>query len=204
MRNKFNRLDSRHKLAILASLVAWSISIYYSYLGFATEATRAKFIGLALAGIVTVVELVFNSRTRQLSMTLIVVGVLCYLYGVWTNIVGFWDFQNPSVQFPWFHESAILSWFVGSILEILPEPLFMWGIGSELEGDLLGNLIGLWQGDLEYARPENQAQHPIGFHPNVIHQQPVSKKPKLTTKKSGLVSPIFNQRYTDRYKNRGS
>ena len=38
-------------------------------------------------------------------------------------------------------------------MEVLPEPLLMWGLMSKTDGDFLGNLAGLWNGNLGYAQP---------------------------------------------------
>lgn len=150
---KLQRLDGRHKLAILMALGAWVVSIYFSQVGFGVSNHRAAWLGWFLGALVTTVELMFNSKTHKLSITLIWVGIICYAYGVWTNVTGFWDFQNPNISFVVFSQSSIMSWFVGVVLEVLPEPMFMWGIGAELDGDLIGNIVGLWNGNLEPARP---------------------------------------------------
>lgn len=178
MKRKFVRLDGRHKFAIFAAIGSWGLSVWFSQQGFSLDAPKSQWIGWILAGVVTAVELVFNSRTQKLSLTLITVGILCYLYGVWTNVVGFWSYQNPGMTFPWLHSTAILSWFVGCILEILPEPLLMWGIGSELEGDLLGNLAGLWSGNLDYAKPESESPN----HKDHKFSYPIQEKSKYTPK----------------------
>ncbi|MFZ2992555.1 MAG: hypothetical protein WA061_02455 [Microgenomates group bacterium] len=154
--NQFSKLDGRHKLATIFALIAWGCSMYFSYLGFGLDAPNTKWMGIIFAAIVTVVELVFNSSTRKLSQTLIITGLLCYFYGVWTNIVGFWDYQNPNVPMALWNAHSILPILVGFILEVLPEPLFMWGLGSQFEGDLIGNAIGLWNGTLGAAQPQGQ------------------------------------------------
>lgn len=213
MNRKLQNLDGRHKLAILGALVAWGVSVWFSKQGFSIDAPNSSWLGWILAGIVTIVELVFNSRTQKLSLTLIVVGVMCYGYGVYTNITGFWIYQNPGIQFT-FGEHSILSMFVGAILEVLPEPLFMWGIGSELEGDLLGNLAGLWSGDLNYAkpgtRPENSVTYPpLGFvNKDTVSTQSTHNgykhtsfgKPKQTNPARKVVSNMFLDKHTDKFR----
>jgi hypothetical protein len=203
---KLQRLDGRHKLAIVMAMGAWVVSIYFSQVGFGVDNHKAAWLGWFLGLLVTTVELVFNSKTHKLSMTLIGVGILCYLYGVWTNVEGFWTFQNPDSQFVIFSQSSIMSWFVGLVMEILPEPMFMWGIGAELDGDLVGNIVGLWSGDLPYAHPSNESPSvparsrafssdtdatPIPF------KSPYPNTPKKNKK---LASHLFNDKYTDRFK----
>ena len=154
--NNLKRLDGRHKLAVMGALVCWGLSMYFSKEGFSVGNTVMLWVGWVLAGIVTVVELVFNSPTQKLSLTLIVVGILCYVYGIWTNVTGFWELQHPQVEFVIFSTQSLLSWFVGFIIEVLPEPLFMWGIAAAFDGDFLGNLAGLWNGKLPYAQAGNE------------------------------------------------
>lgn len=168
--NEIRRLDGRHKLAIVGALVCWALSMYFSKEGFSVGNTVMLWVGWVLASIVTVVELVFNSPTQKLSLTLIVVGVLCYLYGIWTNVTGFWEIQHPTETFVALSSKSVLSWFVGFIMEVLPEPLFMWGVTATFDGDLIGNLAGLWSGSLPYAqpnhKPEQVKQNNQPFHPS--------------------------------------
>ena len=156
--------ENKHKLAVVGAIVCWGLSMYFSKEGFSVGNTVMLWVGWVLAGIVTVVELVFNSPTQKLSLTLIIVGVLCCLYGIWTNVTGFWELQHPQVEFVIFSTQSLLSWFVGFIMEVLPEPLFMWGIASAFDGDFLGNLAGLWSGKLPYAQPGNQTQNNYQQH----------------------------------------
>ena len=174
---RLQRLDGRHKLAILMGILAWGVSIYFSQQGFALDNERAQWLGWFLGFLMTTMELVFNSRTIRLSLTLIIIGIACYGYGVWTNVEGFWSFQHTGMAFIPLSQHSIMAWFVGIILEILPEPLFMWGIGAELEGDLLGNLAGLWGGHLDYATPyganqqNNKQEQKPNQNQNQAHRQ---------------------------------
>lgn len=181
MKNNFARMDGRHKLAVVGALVCWGLSVWFSYIGFRIDSSQIAWVGWFLAGIVTIVELVFNSNTGKLSLTLIVTGALCYMYGVWTNVTGFWTLQHPEVPFVLLSSRSILPIFVGSIMEILPEPLFMWGMMSAMDGDVLGNLVGLWSGKLSYAEPKNETQN--NHHredlltklPKIVHFHPEKK-----------------------------
>jgi len=196
--NQLRRLDGRHKLAVLAAVVCWGLSMWFSYMGFAVGNDKLLFVGWLLAGVVTVVELVFNSQTKKLSLTLIVVGILCYGYGIWTNITGFWDLQHPGEPFVVFQIKSVMPIFVGLIMEVLPEPLFMWGSGAKMDGDPIGNLIGLWKGDLAYAEPstgDNQPQQTKTYSnipssiPKAQHQRP-----------QGDIPPFMKQMMKDREK----
>jgi hypothetical protein len=183
-------IDGRHKLAILGAVICWALSVWFSYLGFRIDSDKIAFVGWILAFVVTIVELVFNSQTGKLSLTLIVTGILCYAYGIWTNITGFWSLQHPGVEFVIFNQHAIMPAFVGIIMEVLPEPLLMWGLMSNMDGDFLGNMIGLWNGKLSYAQP-NQSQN------NQSTVKPVA--PKYTpSHKPNFNNPI--QKYPTQHK----
>jgi len=184
-------LDGRHKLAILGAIVCWLLSMWFSYLGFRIDSNKIAFVGWILAGIVTIVELVWNSQTGKLSLTLIATGLLCYAYGIWTNITGFWELQHPGVEFVILSTRSLMPAFVGTIMEVLPEPLFMWGIMSTMDGDFLGNLAGLWNGNLSYAKPTDKpAPMPVPKpytpnYPSSLPRNGVSQnKPKPTYKPS--------------------
>jgi hypothetical protein len=190
MKINFFELDGRHKLAILGAIVAWGISMFFSKEGFSLDAPNSVWLGWVLAVIGTIVELVFNSKANRLSLTLIVVGLLFYAYGVYTNITGFWSYQNPGLEFVVTNKASILSIFVGTILEILPEPLFMWGMMAEFEGDILGNLIGLWFGNIKYNQPKsNNTNTPPNGIPN---NNTVSTSPNIFQPKNPLPQPKNN------------
>jgi len=183
---KLSKLDGRHKLAVVGAIVCWGLSMYFSKEGFSVGNTVMLWVGWVLAGIVTVVELVFNSPTQKLSLTLIIVGVLCYLYGIWTNVTGFWELQHPEVPFVMFSTQSLLSWFVGFIMEVLPEPLFMWGVSAAFDGDFLGNLAGLWSGNLGYAQPGN-SQEKKWTYPAVNNNRGQFSKNKQQPQKSQYI-----------------
>jgi hypothetical protein len=170
--NNVSNLDGRHKLAILGAIVCWGLSVWFSYLGFRIDSDKIAFVGWILALVVTVVELVFNSQTGKLSLTLVATGILCYAYGIWTNITGFWSLQHPGIEFIIFSQKSIMPAFVGIIMEVLPEPLFMWGLMSNMDGDFLGNMVGLWNGKLSYAQPSQNPQ----THNNQSAVKPVAPR----------------------------
>lgn len=188
MDNKLKKLDGRHRLAVVMALVTLGISIFFSKEGFGVGNPNAQWLGWILAAIVTTMEIIFNSRTQKVPLTLISIGLICYAYGVWTNVIGFWTYQHPGIDFQLMKQESIMSVFVGLILEVLPEPLFLWGIGAEIEGDLLGNLLGLVNGDLEYAKPsKNESQPQLrNFVPHPHKNDTVSNQ----NQKQKYVAPI--------------
>jgi hypothetical protein len=156
MKRSFAKLDGRHKLAILGALVCWVLSVYFSYLGFKVDNTNMLWVGWVMALVVTIVELAFNTPVHKLPLTLVVIGIICYAYGIWTNITGFWSLQHPGVPFEFFSIASVMPIIIGFILEVLPEPLLMWGIMADIDGDFLGNISGLWSGDLKVGGSSQQ------------------------------------------------
>jgi hypothetical protein len=203
--NKFGSLDGRHKLAILGALICWVLSVYFSYLGFKVDNSSMVWIGWVMAGVVTIVELAFNTPMHKLPLTLAVIGLVCYAYGVFTNITGFWSLQHPGVPFVWFQTSSLMPIIIGFVMEVLPEPLFMWGLDVKVGGDLLGNIAGLWGGTLKPQSPDTgsnrQEQHkyqvpqqiksahvqsqPVGYNRPAPKPQPVSN--------AGRPNPTYHQ-----------
>ena len=135
----------KHQLAKFSAVLAWVISIWFSYLGFKFQNQEVQWIGWVLGFLITCGEFIFNTELKRLSLTLVAIGVICYAYGIYSNVVGFWSIQFPTEAFPWFDKRAAMSWFVGAILEIYPEAAFAWGMRA-MTGDLVGNLASLASG----------------------------------------------------------
>lgn len=134
-------LGLKRLLAILASVGLWGVSMYFSYKGFEFESTSILWFGQVLAVVVTVVELVFNTKIKDLNMTLLAAGIVCYLYGIYTNITGFYILQHGELVGFFTGTNWLIPSFAGLISEILPEALFAWGWGAGQDGDAVGNIV---------------------------------------------------------------
>lgn len=129
-------------MAVIIALLLWLASMQFSLAGFSFNMDSMTWLGWVLAAAVTVIELMFNTDIQKLNLTLFVVGLLAYAYGVITNIIGFYAAQGGSVDKFYTHpESILFAALVGFILEIVPEPMFIWGIGVEESGDFLANIF---------------------------------------------------------------
>ncbi len=130
-----------HLLACGVAVLLWFISVQFSVDGFAFILPKYRWMGYLLALSITVIELVFNEEGMKHSLTVVAIGILSYLYGIVTNIIGIWAAQgsqdasaNPIIlMFP-----VVLGFF----LEVAPEPLFIWGLLGTGMRDLLGHLFG--------------------------------------------------------------
>ena len=130
-------------LAIGTAILLWMASCQFSYAGFNVNAPDAAWLGWILAISITVIELVFNEDIRKLNMTLFACGILAYVYGVYTNVIGFffsvqggtWESLKTNPM------SVVFACILGFFIEVIPEALFVWGLGNIGEGDVLGNFF---------------------------------------------------------------
>jgi len=146
---KNNYLGFKRILAFLAALGLWAVSMYFSYKGFEFESTEVLWFGIVMALVVTVVELVFNTNISKLNPTLLFVGIICYLYGIYTNITGFYILQHGNLDEFFSGMQWLIPVFSGLVSEVLPEALFAWGIGAFDDGDLIGNVTEIFSDNKE-------------------------------------------------------
>lgn len=140
--DEFDMDSFKHQLAKISAILAWIVSVYFSYEGFKFQNESVLWVGYLLAFLVTCGEFIFNTEIKSLSLTLVLIGLVCYVYGVYSNVVGFWSIQYPDQLFVWNSSQSVMSWFVGAILEIYPEAAFAWGMRAKT-GDLVGNVVKL-------------------------------------------------------------
>ncbi len=128
-------------LAVAVAILLWVMSIVFSADGFEFVMPHYRWMGYVLALSVTVLELVFLEEGLKHSLTIVAVGLLAYLYGIVTNVIGIWIAQaspdptvNPMV--------LLFPAMLGFVLEITPLPLILWGLMGSSMRDVLGHLFG--------------------------------------------------------------
>lgn len=128
--------------SVLVAIALWYLSIRFSVAGFSIKVPDLVWAGWVLGMAVTVIELIFTSENRGRNLTLTFLGVGAYVYGVWSNIIGI----NASRGVEGLSVGLIFGIVLGLILEIAPEPLFLWGIlgGDTAEGDIVSTLGNIW------------------------------------------------------------
>ena len=171
--NKY--LGLKRLLALLAAIGLWGVSMFFSYKGFEFEATEVLWFGVVMALVVTVVELVFNTQITSLNPTLIGAGILCYLYGVYTNVTGFYILQHGDLAGFFSGSNWLIPSFAGLVSEILPEALFAWGIGAFDDGDLVGNVAEILASDK--STPRKSTTYVPGGIKNISQQKKVTYPP---------------------------
>ncbi len=127
-------------LAVAVAVMLWIMSIQFSAGGFNFVMPHYIWMGHALGIAITVLELVFAEEGMKHSLTLSAVGLLAYIYGVVTNVVGIWvaqgspdASQNPLV--------LLFPILLGFFLEVTPEPLILWGFMGTGVRDALGQIF---------------------------------------------------------------
>lgn len=129
------------KIAFFVGLGLLGVSMFWSADGFNFDmagqsgyATLAIAISCLLAVATTVMEFVFSSSFKELNASLILFGLLAYVYSIYTNYEGILHFQGTSQN----HIGAAV---LAIIMDAVPEPLIAWGLYESLTGDFIGNLI---------------------------------------------------------------
>ena len=129
------------KLAIFIGLGLLIVSIFWSQDGFnfnlagdSGGGDMALTIGWFLAISVSVVQFVFSTNFKDLNPSLILFGLLAYVYSIYTNYQGIIHFQGEA-------QSTVGAWILAFVMDGVPEPLIAWGLYESLSGDFVGNLI---------------------------------------------------------------
>lgn len=178
-------------LAFVVSIVMAGISVWFSKNGFGIESKeRLLWLGWFFGMTVNVIEMVFNTNIKKLNPTLIAAGVMAYIYGTYTNVVGFHGIMN----------SWAFSSIVGILVEFLPEPLFAWSIGVTGGGDVVGNVIELMTGKNPFAptpghRPASHAPNQFKVKRQETHQFPEESLMNDAPIDGTLKSKVFNDNY---------
>lgn len=128
------------KISFVVGFFLLGVSIMWSQDGFNFDIAGdsgysdiAVFIGYGLAISVTVIQFVFSTNYKELNASLILFGILAYVYSIYTNYHGILHFQGESVN-------KIGAFIMAFVMDGIPEPLIAWSLGESLTGDFIGNL----------------------------------------------------------------
>jgi len=141
------------RLSLVMGIILLAISMFFSYDGFDSSAgngenyaTLAKVIGWCIAIAVSVIQFVFSTDYKGLNWTLRLVGVVSYIYSIWSNKLGIaHTLLMPETN----------SWVVSVFMDVVPEPLIAWSLGEALSGDVVGNIGQMLFGANEKAPAHN-------------------------------------------------
>lgn len=154
--------------SIIVAIALWFLSLRFSVQGFSIQVPEMVWAGWILGFAVTVIELIFTSENRGRNVTLTALGIFAYTYGVWSNVVGIYASRGATPDGATIlNTNMIFSVILGLILEVAPEPLFLWGLlGSDTgEGDFVSSLSRIWnsmQKTPKNYNPDNPGKRPVG------------------------------------------
>jgi hypothetical protein len=122
-------------LAMPFALAFGYLSIVFSADGFAIRLPDWRWAGWVLAAGVTLLQLIFN-RDIEHDPTLFFFGILSYIYGITTNIIGILNIQQVFVL----HDenpivlvfSILFAIAVALFIEVLPERLFLLSLFGDM------------------------------------------------------------------------
>lgn len=178
------------KLAIAVGLALLGISMFWSQDGFNFDLAGdsgggnvAVFVGWTLAVSVTVVQFVFSTNFNKLNASLIIFGILAYVYSIYTNAHGIMHFQGENAN-------KFGAWILGLVMDGVPEPLIAWGLGESLTGDFVGNI-------LKSLSSQTGRNNSSGNSKNFTQSKYMSQRP--TTSSTSTQTAIQPQRNFKKY-----
>lgn len=138
--DEFDWDEFLHRASVWGGVIMAIVSIWFSYDGLDQTVVGgnpayteiAKAVGIIMAIIVTLVQFVFNTDIRKLTTTLIIGGIISYIYSMTTNylginhLFGFHGFVGGMIAFFW---------------DALPEALIAWGLRDTSNGDMIRNMF---------------------------------------------------------------
>lgn len=135
---------------VVLAVALWYVSMRFSVSGFQIASQENAWVGWVLGATVTYLQIIFNRGTRN--KTIYMAGILAYIYGMATNLVGIMALRDTSFTME-FLQATPLAFFlqltivVGLALtvEILPEHLFILGIrdSDADDSDFVDSLSGI-------------------------------------------------------------
>jgi hypothetical protein len=150
-------------------------SIYFSVVGFDFKTNGTLWwVGLILALAVTSAQFMFNTRSKDLNWTIVVLGLVAYGYSIWSNIMGFYSLRGTVAVWDWMNISG------GIFMDVFPETAIAWSLGVIKSGDLVGNIINVVNNP-ERVTAENTQTVKRHVEPRTTHFDKLPKKQYIPT-----------------------
>lgn len=112
------------------------ISAQFSVDGFNFSVDNRQWVGWGLACILVVIQSVWQKFGDNL--TLFVMAMVCYAYGIITNVMGIIANRGGYDQNPL---SLIVPVVFGILLEVFPEPVLAWAVSGDVSSDPLRKAV---------------------------------------------------------------
>lgn len=122
--------------ALCASVLGMYFSALFSVDGFSFQVDERAWIGWGIAAIIVVIESVWQKFGNN--VTLFVLALVCYAYGIITNVAGILSNRGGYDDNPW---SLVVPIVFGIFLEVFPEPVLAWSISGDTSSDPIGKII---------------------------------------------------------------
>ena len=144
-------------MGVFVALALWVVSMTFSISGFNINLPEYAWVGFILGMSVTIIELIWNKQGANTNLTLMLVGILAYIYGVYTNVIGIMAAQGLDGGIMNNMGASLFAFVLAIVLEITPEPLFVWGLTGLVDtGDFLTNMFG---GGMTFGFKPHQQQN---------------------------------------------
>jgi len=141
-------------IVLLGQSVIWSKDGFG--LDFEIGNDSVVFVGFLLAIVATLLQFILSTNFIDLNPTLVFLGILAYIYSIYTNAIGIGSLQAEGA-------SPFMKWALAFLIDMSPELMISWGLGESRSGDLF-TTIG-----------KSLVENAFGDSPKTTHQ-PKSKK----------------------------
>lgn len=141
----------------IAGVAMMVVSIIFSRNGFGFSADgNYWWVGWVMAVSATAAQFMLNSDWRKINATILLVALPAYVYSMYTNILGFYAMRGGTGNV-W----DILNVCGGIFMDVYPEIAISWALGESKLGDMLGNLLNLWNNPQTITAQSGQKQVPV-------------------------------------------
>lgn len=125
---------------MIAGAIILTLSIFFSANGFGVKVPDMVWVGWLFGIVITLVEIVWNKAGKS-NLTIGIVGLAAYGYGIWTNVLGIQlanGIENIFSDISFLIFALIVSFF----LEVSAEPLLIAGITGRADSDPISEMFG--------------------------------------------------------------
>ena len=195
-------LRALRAIAFLCGMVTLGLSIQWSAKGVSVKNPDLIYVGVFLGVLVTVVEFIWRKPGMESNKTMNTIGAIVYFYGIVTNSLGFlhaWGFEWGNFsQYLKDPISLVLAVLIGTMLEVIAEPMISWGLTGDSQADMFGNLSDLINTPAAQASRSQQQQY-FQQKPNRQNQQGNQQNQNQNTQQMNNQQQSPDKNYEQRY-----
>ena len=152
-------------------------SMVFSKNGFEFETQLGyAWLGWLLAFAATSAQFMMTSDFRKINWSILLLGVVSYVYSIYTNIQGFHALRSDYGQYD------IVNILGSVFMDVYPEVAIAWALGESKLGDLVGNLIQSTQNPQQLTNQGNNSTQRIPMaSPQRFQTRPNQQPPTYPT-----------------------